>query len=65
MQIEVRIDSGCKEPKVVIHTDRMTDEIQELVRRLSDSAPQVRHHCLKQSHFTIMSHLSYQIFCHL
>lgn len=41
MQIEVRIDSGCKEPKVVIHTDRMTDEIQELVRRLSDSVPQL------------------------
>lgn len=35
MQIEVKIDSGATEPKVVIFTDKMTDEISELVKRLS------------------------------
>lgn len=36
MQIEIKIDSGFKEPKAVIFTDKVTDEITELVRQLSD-----------------------------
>lgn len=36
MQIEVKIDSECHEPKVVVLTDKMTDEVFEIVRRLSE-----------------------------
>ena len=32
MQIEIKIDSEFKEPKAVIFTDKVTDEITELVR---------------------------------
>ena len=35
MKIEIKIDEGCKEPKIVILTDRVTDEINESVKRLS------------------------------
>lgn len=41
MQIEIKIDSECREPKVIVVTDRMTDEVQELVRRMSEETPQV------------------------
>ena len=27
MQIEIRIDENCKEPKLIVVTDRMTDEV--------------------------------------
>lgn len=36
MQIEIRIDSACREPKAVILTDRMTDEVRDAVKRLSE-----------------------------
>lgn len=35
MKIEVRIEEGVTEPKLVIIADRMTDELSDLVRRLS------------------------------
>lgn len=41
MKIEIQIDPACTEPKIVIHTDRMTDEIESLVRRLSTPDPDV------------------------
>ncbi|NCB29722.1 MAG: LytTR family transcriptional regulator, partial [Clostridia bacterium] len=41
MKIEVKIDAACEETKVVIYTNRATDEIQNLARRLSQDAPQV------------------------
>ena len=41
MKIEVRIDEKCKEPKIVVMTDKMTDEINALVKRLSEEPPQV------------------------
>lgn len=41
MQIEIKLDANTKEPKVVVYTDKMTDEVQELVKRLSDEAPQM------------------------
>lgn len=41
MEIEVRIDSGQKTPKVVVLTERMTDEVASLVKRLSDESPQM------------------------
>lgn len=39
MQIEIEIDSSCREPKLIIVTNQMTEEIQELVKRLE--TPQV------------------------
>lgn len=34
MEVEVRIDSSCREPRVVIVTDRMTEEVEALRRQL-------------------------------
>lgn len=39
MKIEINIDPGCDEPRITIHTDRMTDELEALVRRLSSPNP--------------------------
>lgn len=41
MQVEIRIDHTCKEPKVIVCTDRITDEINTLAARLSAGSPQV------------------------
>ena len=41
MQIEIKIDGNCKEPKIVILTDRMTDEIKDIVKKLSETASQM------------------------
>ena len=35
MQVEIKIDVSCKEPKIVVVTDRMTDEINGIVQKLS------------------------------
>ena len=40
MEIEVRIDSSRREQKVVIFTDRMTEEVDAIVKRLSGGQPQ-------------------------
>lgn len=39
MQIEIRIDETCKEPRIVVITDKMTEEISSLVRKLSAQQP--------------------------
>lgn len=41
MKIEVKIDKECSEPEVVIVTDKITDEIAELIKRLSEESPQI------------------------
>lgn len=41
MQVEIKIDSTCEEPKIVILTNKMTDEISTLVKNISGKAPQV------------------------
>ena len=41
MKIEVKVDDSCEETTLVIRTNKVTDEIQSLVRRLSQDAPQV------------------------
>lgn len=41
MQIEIKIDSSATEPKVIVLTDRMTQEVEELVRKLSETEPQM------------------------
>ncbi|MBQ1703989.1 MAG: LytTR family transcriptional regulator [Oscillospiraceae bacterium] len=40
MQVEIKIDSSVTEPKVIVLTSRMTDEVSELVSRLSEPEPQ-------------------------
>ena len=41
MQVEIKIDTNCAEPKVIVITDKMTDEISELVKRISEQTPSV------------------------
>ena len=41
MQFEVRIDETVTEPKVLILTDRVTNEITDLVRRLGENGQQI------------------------
>ena len=41
MQVEIKIDSTCEEPKIVILTDKITDEISALIKRISEETPQV------------------------
>ncbi len=41
MQIEIKIDEDCKEPKIIIVADKMTDEINYVMKRLSDEQPKM------------------------
>lgn len=37
MQIEIRLEESCKEPRIVVVASHMSEELSELVRRLSDA----------------------------
>ena len=41
MQIEVKIDDSCSEPKVIILTASMTEEVNNLVQKLSEIIPRL------------------------
>lgn len=41
MQIEVKIDESASETKVIILTSKMTDEVTQIVKKLSDESPQI------------------------
>lgn len=41
MQIEIKIDENYREPKIIIMTDKMTDEVNDIVKKLSDEQPQL------------------------
>ena len=41
MDIEIKLDPNYKTPKIVVLTDKVTDEINALVSRISEDAPQV------------------------
>lgn len=41
MEVEIKIDKNCKEPHVLIITDKITDEVTELVKKLSEDTPQM------------------------
>ena len=41
MKIEIKIDENCAEPKVIVVTDRVTEKINEIVKRLSDEPSQI------------------------
>ncbi len=36
MQIEIRIDENCKEPKIIIVADAMSSEVNAIVKKLSE-----------------------------
>lgn len=36
MKIEVKTDEKCKEPKIIIVTDKITDEVNDIIKKLSD-----------------------------
>lgn len=40
MKIELNIDPACAEPRIVVHTNRMTPELETLLHRLSDPSPE-------------------------
>ena len=41
MKIEIKIDENCDAPKVIVVTDRVTEEINEIVKRLSGEPSQI------------------------
>ncbi len=41
MQVEIKIENSCKEPKIIILTPSMTEEVYSLIKKLSDDVPQV------------------------
>lgn len=41
MQIEVKIDSAYAEPKVIVLTSAMTEEVNRLVKKLSEDFPKM------------------------
>lgn len=41
MQVEIKIDKDCKEAKFIIITDKMTDELDAIVKQLSSSNPKL------------------------
>ena len=41
MQVEIKIDSSCPEPKIIVLTASMTEEINNIVKKLSEDVPQI------------------------
>lgn len=41
MQIEIKIDENCKEPKIIVMAGKMTDEINAIIKRITDEQPQM------------------------
>jgi len=41
MQLEVKIDNSCIEPKVIILTASMTEDVNIILSKLSDQMPQI------------------------
>lgn len=38
MEIEIKIDSSCKEPKIIVVTDILTDEVKGILKKLSEDS---------------------------
>ncbi len=41
MQIEIKIDAACLEPKIIVVTDKMTDALSSILKKLSDEQPKM------------------------
>ena len=62
MKIEVRLDATCEETTVVIYTNRVADEVQNLARRLSQDAPQVIVGFLEEEAMLLSQEEIYRVF---
>lgn len=41
MKIEIKIDENCAEPKVIVAANEVTEEINEIIKRLSSEPYQI------------------------
>lgn len=41
MKIEIKIDKNCAEPKIIVVTDKINEEINDILRKLSAEQPQI------------------------
>ena len=41
MQVEVKIDSSVTEPKIIVLTNKMDDEVNAILQKLSEETPQM------------------------
>ena len=41
MKIEIKIDEGCTETKIIVVTSKVTEEVNEIIKRLSSEQPQM------------------------
>jgi len=41
MQIEIKVDETCEEPKIIIITNKVTDELTDLVKSFTGIVPQM------------------------
>lgn len=41
IQIEIKIDSSCKETKIIVLTDKITDEINTFAKKFAQDTPQL------------------------
>lgn len=41
MQVEIRIDDSCSEPKIIVLTASVTEEVNNIVQKLSENSPPV------------------------
>lgn len=41
MQIEIKIDRSYKEPRIIVLTDSLTEEVSHILKKLSEDVPQI------------------------
>lgn len=41
MKIEIKIDENCAEPRIIVVTDKINEEINDILRKLSAEQPQI------------------------
>ncbi len=41
MQVEIKIDNSCLEPKIIILTASVTEDVNDIIRRLSEDGPKI------------------------
>lgn len=41
MQVEIKIDSSCTEPKIIIMTNSVTEEVNGIIKKLSEDKPDI------------------------
>lgn len=41
MQIEIKIDNSFTEPKIIVMTSSMTEDVQNIIKKLSEASPKI------------------------